>query len=160
MISQHSQQPWPRNPQPLADPAQAVRLELVSAAQTPDADGPLAIIVFRPQITPGWVLAQVRTERHGAITIVIRPDRRHARHTPPGGFPAADSTRYPFTDPVAGQECELVVTPGKPLTVAHPGCKTPADVSTDLDAFYGPACHRNGRVSGAWCHDMAARGQS
>ena len=29
-----------------------------------------------------------------------------------------------------------------------------ADLAIELDAFFCPACHRNGRVSGAWCLDV------
>lgn len=79
--------------------------------------------------------------------------------------PAApqQGARAPFYDDVQGGECELVVPPGgrvypkageAKIGVAHPGCAAVADLAIDLDAFFCPACHRNGRVSGAWCRDV------
>jgi len=64
---------------------------------------------------------------------------------------------------VCGGVCELVVPPGgrvypqageAKIGVAHPGCAAVADLAIELDAFFCPACHRNGRVSGAWCLDV------
>lgn len=77
--------------------------------------------------------------------------------------PAAGGVRAAFTDPVSGAPCELVIPPGGrvyprpgwPKTgVAHPGCPAVADLCVELDAFWCPACRRNGRVSGAWCADV------
>lgn len=72
----------------------------------------------------------------------------------------SNERRFPFTDFAGGGECELAVTGGGGipvyLGVAHPGCGALADVSVHLDAFYCPACGRNGRVSGPWCLDKAS----
>ena len=71
--------------------------------------------------------------------------------------------RAPFTDPVSDTECVLVVPPGgrvypepgePKIGIVHPGCDALADLAVDLDAFFCPACKRNGRVSGAWCVDV------
>ncbi len=75
----------------------------------------------------------------------------------------AETVRAPFYEDVQGGECELVVPPGgkvypqageAKIGVAHPGCTTVADLALELDAFFCPRCHRNGRVSGAWCRDV------
>jgi hypothetical protein len=77
----------------------------------------------------------------------------------------AGTVRAAFTDPVpllAG-ECTLVVPPGgrvfpqageAKIGVEHPRCDAVADLAIELDAFFCPACKRNGRVSGAWCADV------
>jgi hypothetical protein len=71
----------------------------------------------------------------------------------------SNQRRFAFTDPAGGETCELAVTAGGGtpvyLGVAHPRCGALADVFVYLDAFYCEACGRNGRVSGAWCLDMA-----
>ena len=61
---------------------------------------------------------------------------------------------YPFTDLVRLRECELVIEPGRLPRVRHPGCIVLADVSVELDAFYCRFCQWNGRVPGAWVHDL------
>lgn len=67
------------------------------------------------------------------------------------------SVRRPFVDPVKGVERELVVLIGPPafdaLKVEH-GCSDLADVSADLDAWFCPVCHAQGRISGAWALDV------
>lgn len=72
---------------------------------------------------------------------------------------------HPFTDPVSGQSCSLVIppagrifpSPGEPKTgVRHPGCPEVAGLSLDLDAFWCPSCGWNGRISGAWAAEMVA----
>jgi len=60
---------------------------------------------------------------------------------------AADLT---FIDPISGATCEIIIEPGKPPKVKHPGCVVLADIALDLDAFYCRFCHMNGRVPGAW----------
>lgn len=70
-----------------------------------------------------------------------------ATHQPPA------AVRASFIDDVQGGECTLVVYPqaGAPRAgVAHPRCEALADLAIDLDAFFCPLCHRNGRISGAW----------
>jgi hypothetical protein len=76
--------------------------------------------------------------------------------------------RFPFTDLVRMAECTLVVPPGgtvypgpgePKVGVEHPGapgetCIRRADLEIELDAFYCPKCGWNGRISGAWAHDM------
>lgn len=57
----------------------------------------------------------------------------------------------PFTDPISGEECALVIPAGGRPGIAHPRCPALADLAVELDAFYCPACGWNGRVSGAWC---------
>jgi hypothetical protein len=77
----------------------------------------------------------------------------------------AGTVRAAFTDPVplVAGECTLVVPPGgrvfpqageAKIGIAHPRCDAVADLAIELDAFFCPACHRNGRVSGAWCADV------
>lgn len=66
------------------------------------------------------------------------------------------TARLSFTDPISGQECQLVIS-NVAVGIAHPGCEQLADLSIQLDAFYCPACRWNGRVSGAWCADMIAQ---
>lgn len=61
-------------------------------------------------------------------------------------------TRFPFEDPITGQTVTLCVD--DPPGVEHPGCPERADVSPPLDAFFCPACHWNGRISGAWYAEM------
>lgn len=67
-----------------------------------------------------------------------------------------DPVTAPFTDPVSGARCVLVVVPGGGVVpgVVHPRCDRLADLSLELDAFWCPACRWNGRVSGAWAHDV------
>ncbi len=76
---------------------------------------------------------------------------------------AAGEVRAAFTDPVSNSECELVIPPGGQVYpqpgeaktgVAHPGCPAIADLEIGLDAFWCPACKWNGRISGAWAHDV------
>ena len=76
---------------------------------------------------------------------------------------AGESVHHPFTDPISGKICVLVIPPagrvhptaGQPkIGVDHPGCDQLADVAVELDAFYCPACRWNGRVSGAWAVDQ------
>jgi hypothetical protein len=77
--------------------------------------------------------------------------------------------RAPFTDPVRGAGCVLVIpvpglvypaAPGDPkIGVEHPGapgetCIRLADLALELDAFYCPLCQWNGRVSGGWASRM------
>jgi hypothetical protein len=75
----------------------------------------------------------------------------------------AETVRAAFYELVRGGECTLVVPSagrvfpqagGAKTGVAHPGCDAVADLAIELDAFFCPACHRNGRVSGAWCRDV------
>jgi hypothetical protein len=68
--------------------------------------------------------------------------------------------RHPFTDPVSGRECTLVIDQGRPwhdggVGAEHPGCDRLAAVHPELDAVWCGACQFNGRVSGAWVMDMA-----
>lgn len=63
-----------------------------------------------------------------------------------------------FTDAIDGASCVLIIDTEcgwweGGVGITHPGCDRPADVMPDLDAFYCPACRRNGRVSGAWVMD-------
>ena len=69
----------------------------------------------------------------------------------------------PFVDEVRGGECVLVVPAGgkvfprsgePKIGVVHPHCVTVADLALHLDAFFCPACHRNGRISGFWAADV------
>ena len=69
----------------------------------------------------------------------------------------------PFTDDTTGEVCKLVIpqhgrvfpAAGQPkIGISHGGCGTLADLCAELDAFWCPDCHRNGRVSGAWAHDQ------
>jgi hypothetical protein len=71
--------------------------------------------------------------------------------------------RHAFTDPIGGDECELVIPPGgavypgpgqAAIGVAHPGCDGVGDLAVELDAWQCRGCGRIGRVSGAWCVDM------
>jgi hypothetical protein len=75
----------------------------------------------------------------------------------------AETVRAAFYELVRGGECTLVVPPGgrvypqageAKIGVEHPRCDAVADLAIELDAFFCPACHRNGRVSGAWCRDV------
>lgn len=74
-------------------------------------------------------------------------------------MPEQTITREPFTDPARNEQCELVIPAGgrvhpindePKIGVAHPDCDEIADLALDLDAFFCPACKRNGRISGAW----------
>ena len=71
---------------------------------------------------------------------------------------APDETRWPFIDPIRQVGVTLVVDRTKrlfdALTVEHPGCDVPADVSADLDAFYCRTCHWNGRIDGMWAIEL------
>jgi hypothetical protein len=62
---------------------------------------------------------------------------------------------WPFTDPVTGEECALVVRSGRPWVI-HAGCDGLADVVPVLDAFYCAACGWSGRVRGAWVAGLLA----
>jgi hypothetical protein len=75
----------------------------------------------------------------------------------------AQAVRKPFHEDVRGGQCVLVVPPGgkvypkageAKIGIEHPGCTEVADLAIELDAFFCPACHRNGRVSGMWCRDV------
>lgn len=77
--------------------------------------------------------------------------------------PVRAEVREPFRDPIADGWCELVVPPGgkvypeasePKIGVAHPRCNALADLAIELDAFFCAACHRNGRISGAWCLEV------
>lgn len=70
---------------------------------------------------------------------------------------------YFFDDPISGQSCLLVIPAGgevfpqdgePKIGVLHPRCATTADLAVELDAFWCPACHWNGRISGQWAVDM------
>lgn len=68
---------------------------------------------------------------------------------------------HPFVDPISDRPVVLVIGETNALFdgttgVRHPGCDRLADVSPDLDAFFCSACHRNGRISGAWVVDLLA----
>lgn len=67
------------------------------------------------------------------------------------------SVRRSFIDPVKGVERELVVLIGAPafdaLCVDH-GCSDLGNVSADLDAWFCPVCHAQGRISGAWALEV------
>lgn len=75
-----------------------------------------------------------------------------------------EPVRHPFTDPITGAGCVLVIPAGgrifrdsmgsPQIGIEHPGCPDLADLSVELDAFYCPACRWNGRVSGAWAVDQ------
>lgn len=76
----------------------------------------------------------------------------------PAHAPTSHSAvRRSFVDPVKGVERELVVLHGVSafdgLKVEH-GCTDLADVSADLDAWFCPVCHVQGRISGAWALDV------
>lgn len=74
--------------------------------------------------------------------------------------------RYPFIDPISGQEVVLVMgdEDSKPYDgshgVEHPDCEELADVSPELDAFYCTGCKWNGRISGAWFMDLWQKSRS
>jgi hypothetical protein len=65
--------------------------------------------------------------------------------------------RRPFIDPISGTERELLVlsnaTAFDGLVVEH-GCSDLGNVSADLDAWFCPVCHAQGRISGAWALDV------
>ena len=76
--------------------------------------------------------------------------------------------RHAFTDPIGGDECELVVpaggavypAPGQAkIGIGHRGCPGVADLAVELDAWQCRACGRIGRVSGAWCVDVIEAGR-
>jgi hypothetical protein len=81
-----------------------------------------------------------------------------ARLAGPAAARAAAALRavagWPFTDPVTGERCTLLVRSGRPWVV-HAGCPALADVVPVLDAFYCPSCGWSGRVSGAWAAELA-----
>lgn len=64
-----------------------------------------------------------------------------------------------FTDPVSGRRVTLWVESGNeymPVVagVRHGDCSELATVHPELDAFYCDTCRWNGRVAGAWVHDV------
>jgi len=71
---------------------------------------------------------------------------------------AGAGVRVAFHDPIGDGVCVLVVPLGGKAGVEHPGCDALADLALDLDAFFCPRCHRNGRVSGAWAADVIRSG--
>lgn len=82
---------------------------------------------------------------------------RKADPVEPTFAPLIGVVRRPFIDPVKGAARELVVLIGVSafdgLKVEH-GCTDLADVSADLDAWFCPVCHAQGRISGAWALDV------
>lgn len=68
-----------------------------------------------------------------------------------------------FSEPVRTKWCELVIPDGgrvfpsadePKIGVRHPDCDELADLALELDAFYCQSCRYNGRISGAWAHDV------
>ena len=64
-----------------------------------------------------------------------------------------------FIDPISDQLCYLLLRAGDLPTVDHPECTKLADVSMALDAFYCLKCGLNGRISGAWVHELITAGR-
>lgn len=72
----------------------------------------------------------------------------------------ADAQHLPFQDPISQRRVYLVLSPSGFHGVEHGTCDTLADVVVELDAFFCPACHCSGRLSGAWAVDKLEEARS
>ena len=77
-----------------------------------------------------------------------------------------DPREIVFTDLAQNRRCYLVIPRSGRLHpdrdepkigIRHPGCKSLADITVELDAFWCLQCQWNGRVSGNWVIDQVRK---